>query len=257
MSDTTISFRRDKQGWVYVLTSPANNYVKIGSTQRSPEDRARELSADTGVPQPYKVSYGLLTHEAEAVERAVHKSLASRRVNQHREFFTVSVVESLQAIEEAAGARAIEVGIWQGDWTRSSVEKMILERQQEIENGKNKRAEEARLQEVTQNREASEARNRELLANQAQLSEKEVIKRRKAMLKEVWPLQNALHHLNDPIQFSGLQWGLVLFSFLTLFPVLLLYNLYLVYTPAGKKQCMQRRHRLQEDIKIITKRHGF
>ncbi len=43
-------------GYVYVLmNSSMRGLVKIGKTEREPEERAKELSASTGVPTPFMV----------------------------------------------------------------------------------------------------------------------------------------------------------------------------------------------------------
>src|SRR4051812_46236154 len=77
-------------GHVYVLVNPAfAGLVKIGCTGGSPEDRARQLSATTGVPQPYIVAYSANVVDMEAAEQRVHTLLESRglRVTPNREFF--------------------------------------------------------------------------------------------------------------------------------------------------------------------------
>jgi hypothetical protein len=45
-------------GWVYVLMNSAvPNMVKIGQTGGEPDDRAKEISAGTGVLVPYMVAW--------------------------------------------------------------------------------------------------------------------------------------------------------------------------------------------------------
>lgn len=45
-------------GYIYILyNQTANGFVKIGKTQRNPEDRSKELSSATGVPTPFTVVY--------------------------------------------------------------------------------------------------------------------------------------------------------------------------------------------------------
>ena len=46
------------QGFVYILVNPAfPGYIKVGKTTKTPEERAKELSAATGVPTPFIVAY--------------------------------------------------------------------------------------------------------------------------------------------------------------------------------------------------------
>jgi len=76
-------------GFVYVQRNPAmSDMVKIGFTQRLPEDRAEELFS-TSVPFPFEVTYRALTMRPHEVEQAVHRLLDVQRVTPGREFFRV------------------------------------------------------------------------------------------------------------------------------------------------------------------------
>ncbi|MBA3017886.1 MAG: hypothetical protein FP811_07035, partial [Desulfobacteraceae bacterium] len=48
-----------ENGWIYILTNPSlqENLIKIGKTSRTPEERAKELSAPTGVPAEFEIVY--------------------------------------------------------------------------------------------------------------------------------------------------------------------------------------------------------
>lgn len=115
------SYKTDQPGFVYILTNPSLESIKIGWSIYSPEKRARELST-TGIPLPYKVCYGLLCHEAEAVEKSVHKLLNNHRVTKNREFFCTNIEDAIKTIELEAGPRCIEVGQWTDDWSREAVD---------------------------------------------------------------------------------------------------------------------------------------
>lgn len=86
-------------GFVYILTNAAMpDLVKIGSTRRSPEVRAREISGTTGVPRAFQVAFVLLVEgSAERVERAVHRALAKDR--EGKEFFRVTVERATAVVE--------------------------------------------------------------------------------------------------------------------------------------------------------------
>lgn len=77
-----------KIGFVYILT---NEYMpgvyKVGCTERSPHERAAELSAPTGVPAPFEVLCYVECHDFQAIERKVHAWLSDFRVSNGREFF--------------------------------------------------------------------------------------------------------------------------------------------------------------------------
>lgn len=96
----------DRAGWVYILQNPAlaENYLKIGRTTRLPEERARELSASTGVPVPFEVAYSERVNNCFRVEREVHELLRQYRVNDSREFFNVPVDIAISVIQATARA---------------------------------------------------------------------------------------------------------------------------------------------------------
>lgn len=90
-----------EEGFVYVLVSSEKpNLVKIGMTDRNPEERAKELSSSTGVSMPYIVAYKVETAYPERVEKEVHSRLSQKRVNPDREFFRVETNEAIRVIEE-------------------------------------------------------------------------------------------------------------------------------------------------------------
>jgi hypothetical protein len=100
-----------ENGFVYVQRNPAfGEMVKIGYSQRLPEDRADELSS-TPVPFAYEVLYRVVTSRAEDVEQAVHRLLAAQGVAPNREFFRVS-----QEITEDAIRYCQELVTGVGSW---------------------------------------------------------------------------------------------------------------------------------------------
>ncbi|MBL8348894.1 MAG: GIY-YIG nuclease family protein [Burkholderiaceae bacterium] len=79
-------------GYVYLLSNPAMpGLVKIGCTDRSPDDRVAELSASTGVPEPFVVEYAAFFLDHQSVEQALHRDLSEHRVRDSREFFRIAV----------------------------------------------------------------------------------------------------------------------------------------------------------------------
>ena len=75
-------------GRVYILrsSSHASGLVKVGMTQRSVAERAKELSSATGVPSPFIVMFEEEVGGAGLAERLVHEKLRKFRVNERREF---------------------------------------------------------------------------------------------------------------------------------------------------------------------------
>ncbi len=96
---------------VYVLSNTAFAQLrKIGFTGGCPHNRAADVSRGTGVPTPFVVSYSIeiLTIEAaREVEQAVHATLSAKRVNNRREFFSVTEAEAIDAIERIAYQKGV------------------------------------------------------------------------------------------------------------------------------------------------------
>ena len=106
-------------GWVYVLVNPSMpGVVKVGMTTGTPERRARELSAATGVPRPFSVASAVRVRDPRGVEAAAHRALDARRVNRRREFFRASPAEAERAVRRAAGLGPA--------WLRPALEALAL-----------------------------------------------------------------------------------------------------------------------------------
>jgi hypothetical protein len=78
---------------------------KVGWTSKSAEQRARELSAATGVPVSFAVVDAWQHPDPEALEKGIHAMLSPYRLNESREFFKLEYLE-LKAIVEAEIARS-------------------------------------------------------------------------------------------------------------------------------------------------------
>lgn len=95
-------------GFIYVLSNDLMPGVyKIGMTKNSPEARAKEISATTGVPIPFKVLAAFHSNNPRADERMVHEGFADCRVNQNREFFSLAgkneIEDALIELESIVG----------------------------------------------------------------------------------------------------------------------------------------------------------
>lgn len=87
-------------GFVYVLHSCAMPGVyKVGATERSPHQRAEELSRGTGVPAAYEVAYYGEVEKPFVWEAHVHRELAKYRINADREFFRAPLLTIITAIQ--------------------------------------------------------------------------------------------------------------------------------------------------------------
>jgi hypothetical protein len=88
-------------GYVYILsTRTSPQLLKIGYTERTVEQRIKEINSATGVAEPYGVRAVWTVQNAPEVERAVHDALAQYRVRPDREFFELPYGVAFRAIKE-------------------------------------------------------------------------------------------------------------------------------------------------------------
>ena len=97
-----------KTGYVYIISnigSFGEDVVKIGLTRRlEPDDRVKELG-DASVPFGFDTHAMIYSDEAPALESALHKEFADRRVNasnMRKEFFRVGLEEVEEAVKRLA-----------------------------------------------------------------------------------------------------------------------------------------------------------
>lgn len=88
-----------KSGWIYVLsTREQPDVLKIGMTQRSVEERVKEINSATGVAIPFSARSVFLVSDARFAERKVFERLDSFRIRSDREFFQIPYQEAVKAI---------------------------------------------------------------------------------------------------------------------------------------------------------------
>jgi PAS domain-containing protein len=94
---------KNNAGIVYVLTNESMpDYIKIGKTSTSLEQRIKELSSSTSIPLPFTCFYACTVKDAQFVEHQLHDAFGDNRVNPKREFFQISpqrVVSALKLVE--------------------------------------------------------------------------------------------------------------------------------------------------------------
>lgn len=96
-------------GYVYILVNEAMpDLIKIGFTNRSPEERKRELSRVTGVPIDYEIKYVLFTQDMKLLEQRVHNFLERYRLNKNKEFFKVDLYEGIDVLQKCADELRLE-----------------------------------------------------------------------------------------------------------------------------------------------------
>lgn len=84
-----------ESGFVYCLSNRCMPGVyKIGFTRGSPNFRAKQLSAPTGVPAQFEVEWYVESDEADLLEKEIHTALVKARVSPDREFFKVCPIHA-------------------------------------------------------------------------------------------------------------------------------------------------------------------
>lgn len=92
------------EGYIYILFNPAfrSSQLKIGKTTKTPVERAKELSAATGVPEPFEVLYHEQVIDCHAAESLMHSALHASRTPSGKEFFVVELKDAIRALTEIA-----------------------------------------------------------------------------------------------------------------------------------------------------------
>ncbi len=90
-------------GYIYILQNPSlsESHLKIGRTERDPEERAAEISGSTGVPTPYEVVWSSESVDCHLAESILHDHLAPYRTNTTREFFDLGLDEAIRVAQGA------------------------------------------------------------------------------------------------------------------------------------------------------------
>ena len=99
-------------GYVYALINTSlDGLVKVGRTERAPEERALELSRATGVPTPFIVAYQKWVPDCASGEVGVHSFLEMRgfRINENREFFRAPLHIVVEAISTICSTEAMAI----------------------------------------------------------------------------------------------------------------------------------------------------
>lgn len=87
-------------GFIYILSSPMYEACfKVGCSTIDPIERARQLSASSGVAYPFTVAYQRKLEFPFQVEAAIHRMLDQYRLNDSREFFRLKLHKIIELVE--------------------------------------------------------------------------------------------------------------------------------------------------------------
>lgn len=87
------------KGYVYILTSDFQEGIcKIGSTERTPQDRVKEINSATGVILPWKLYDAFACKSPRVVEKLIHRHLSEIRIDPRKEGFAIYPENAKQII---------------------------------------------------------------------------------------------------------------------------------------------------------------
>jgi hypothetical protein len=89
----------NKSGSIYILRNASHptNVFKIGLTTKTVEERASQLSGTPSVDK-FLIAHSWFVKDCVIAEKIIHHELAEYRVNEKREFFTISFEQALKTI---------------------------------------------------------------------------------------------------------------------------------------------------------------
>jgi len=88
-------------GSLYILSNESlHGIIKIGFTNRDPENRARELSKSTSIPTDFVIEDDIFIENPQKYEALIHARLRPFRINPKKEFFRISVEDATSTINE-------------------------------------------------------------------------------------------------------------------------------------------------------------
>ena len=91
---------KSSNSYIYVLYNHSiPGLYKVGWTERTPSERAKELST-TGLPEPFRVVFQQKTNLTMDIEKKIHKNLDIFRHRGNREFFKTDLTTIKEAIKE-------------------------------------------------------------------------------------------------------------------------------------------------------------
>lgn len=93
--------KSNRTGYVYVLSNPVMpGIVKIGRSIHGGRTRALEIykQGGTGVPMPFKMEFEVWSEDCITDEEYIHEELENHRINQNREFFSISVDHAIESV---------------------------------------------------------------------------------------------------------------------------------------------------------------
>jgi T5orf172 domain len=91
-------------GFIYIMSNPSfvSGRIKIGKSDRDPEEFRKFELDGTSVPEPFEVEYYAYVDDHHRIERSLHRTFGYARANKQREFFDVPVWKVVEEIKNIA-----------------------------------------------------------------------------------------------------------------------------------------------------------
>ena len=110
-------------GFVYIMSNPSFNCIKVGQPSKHPSHRAKELyEANTSVPTEFVIEAWVMIEEYDFVERLLHKHLGDARVNESREFFNCTVIKAANTLANILRQQEIVVEAVSTPWPNETAQ---------------------------------------------------------------------------------------------------------------------------------------
>lgn len=90
-------------GFLYIFSNPSiPGQLKIGKSDRDPDEYRRSELSNTSVPSDFNVEYFAFVDDHHILERTLHEKLSKFRTNPKREFFLCNVDIAISALQDVA-----------------------------------------------------------------------------------------------------------------------------------------------------------
>ncbi len=92
------------ESYIYILSNDSlkRDYLKIGFTEKTPNERAMSLSKSSSIPSNFKVEYKKIVNDKRAVETRIQLLLSKYRISKNKEFFKINLEKAVKAVEFAS-----------------------------------------------------------------------------------------------------------------------------------------------------------
>lgn len=88
---------KGEPGYIYILSNPCFNFLKIGHTAQTPEVRCKQLSRSQAIPKPFRLEYSAHFDDCYTAEIEIHKHI--RVSNVGKEFFDMPLRKAINIIK--------------------------------------------------------------------------------------------------------------------------------------------------------------